>query len=75
MGKRNQQAAKTIVCRIERCMACHSCEIACAVAHSQSKELATAVLEEPKPQKRVTVEAAGSHALALQCRHCEVCTR
>jgi carbon-monoxide dehydrogenase iron sulfur subunit len=27
--------------------------------------------ESPKPQRRVTVEAAGEYAVPLQCRHCE----
>lgn len=56
---------------ISRCMGCHSCEVACAVAHSESKELAAAILEEPRPSSRVTVEAAGERAVPLQCRHCE----
>jgi len=61
---------KVIVCRVERCLGCRSCEMACAVAHSQSKDLMKAVLEHPQPQKRVTVEAAGGGGLPLQCRHC-----
>jgi carbon-monoxide dehydrogenase iron sulfur subunit len=68
---KSQAAGKTIICRIERCMACHSCEIACAVAHSQSQELGVAIQEETKPRSRVKVEAAGEHGLPLQCRHCE----
>jgi carbon-monoxide dehydrogenase iron sulfur subunit len=62
---------KMIVCRIERCLGCRSCELACAVVHSNSKELLKAVQEQPLPQKRVSVEAAGGHGLPLQCRHCE----
>ena len=72
MSKTKDKAAgKIIVCRIERCMACHSCEIACAVAHSASKDLQEALQEEPRPRRRVTVESAGEHGLPLQCRHCE----
>lgn len=62
---------KAIIINIERCLACKSCEIACAVAHSQSGVLEEAVREQPKPQRRVTVEAAGEFAVPLQCRHCE----
>ncbi len=62
---------KTIACRIDHCLACKSCEIACALEHSQSGSLTKAVSERPRPQRRVTVEAAGAHGLPLQCRHCE----
>jgi carbon-monoxide dehydrogenase iron sulfur subunit len=56
---------------LNKCMACHSCEIACAVAHSVSKVLHEAIGEEPRPMPRVSVEAAGDSSVPLQCRHCE----
>jgi len=56
---------------IEKCLACKSCEIACAVVHSKSGVLEEAVAESPRPQRMVTVEAAGEFAVPLQCRHCE----
>ncbi len=62
---------KTIVVNIEKCLACKSCEIACALAHSKSKVLEEAVAESPKPQRMVTVEAAGEFGVPMQCRHCE----
>jgi len=64
-------AGKTIVCRIERCLGCRSCEIACALAHCEFDDLREAVAAEPKPERRVRVVAAGPHGLPLQCRHCE----
>ncbi|HET6441216.1 MAG TPA: FAD-dependent oxidoreductase [Phycisphaerae bacterium] len=63
--------SKIIACRIEHCLGCRSCEMACALAHSESKDLRGAVKEHPLPQRRVTVETAGGHGLPLQCRHCE----
>ena len=60
-----------IIVNIDKCMACKSCEIACAVAHSQSKVLQEAIQEMPRPQSRVSVQAAGEFAVPLQCRHCE----
>ena len=62
---------KAIVVNIEKCLACKSCEIACALAHSKSKVLEEAVAESPRPQRMVTVEPAGEFAVPLQCRHCE----
>jgi len=62
---------KTIIINIEKCLACKSCEIACAVAHSKSGVLEEAIAEQPKPQRRVTVESAGGFGVPMQCRHCE----
>jgi len=62
---------KVIMVNIEKCLACKSCEIACAVAHSKSRVLEEAIAERPTPQRRVTVEASGQFAVPLQCRHCE----
>jgi len=63
--------SKVIMIDIERCLACKSCEIACAVAHSQSKVLEESITEQPRPQNRVTVESAGEFGVPMQCRHCE----
>ena len=62
---------KAIMINIEKCLACKSCEIACAVVHSRSKVLQEATQEALKPQRRVTVQAAGEFAVPLQCRHCD----
>jgi carbon-monoxide dehydrogenase iron sulfur subunit len=69
---------KRIYCKIAKCLSCRSCEIACAVAHSQSKTLAVAVREYPLPKHRVHVESIGIEgyarfvrSIALQCRHCD----
>jgi carbon-monoxide dehydrogenase iron sulfur subunit len=52
-------------------MGCRSCELACAVQHSQSKTLFGAVAEHPLPQKRLFVEGTSKVRLAVLCRHCE----
>ncbi len=54
----------------ERCVGCHSCEIACAVAHSASKTLLEASGEDAA-QSRVHVEYVDDHPVPIQCRHCE----
>ena len=68
---------KEIFCRIERCIGCRSCELACAVEHSQSKELGAAAQEEPRPAHRISVQAVDEkggkvrlRSVALQCRQC-----
>jgi carbon-monoxide dehydrogenase iron sulfur subunit len=60
-----------IVVRVDRCLGCKSCELACAVEHSESKELLKALNEKPKPRKRVSVEQGDGFVVPLQCRHCE----
>ncbi|MHC1636025.1 MAG: 4Fe-4S dicluster domain-containing protein [Candidatus Methanospirareceae archaeon] len=64
---------KGIFIDLERCVGCKSCEIYCAVEHSSSKELFTAISETPPPVKRINVEVVtmGEVSLPLQCRHCE----
>lgn len=63
---------KKIFCDTDRCLACKSCELACAVQHSQSKDLVSAVRETPLPRYRVKVLKTGKDSsLPLQCRHCE----
>jgi carbon-monoxide dehydrogenase iron sulfur subunit len=47
---------KQLFINIDKCLACRSCEIACALAHSQSKDLFSAIHEEPKPLPRTKVE-------------------
>jgi len=63
--------SKTIMVNIERCLACKSCEIACALAHSRSGILERALAERPMPQKRISVVPAEESAVPIQCRHCE----
>jgi len=62
---------KIIVVNMERCMSCHSCELACALAHSQKKELLEAVLSGEKSPTRVILEHFEDTTLPIHCRHCE----
>lgn len=56
---------------IDKCLGCRSCEIACAVEHSLSRDLHKAFLEAEKPHYRIFVTDAGGHAFPLVCRQCE----
>lgn len=60
-----------LVIDTERCVGCHSCELNCAVAHSESRKLFAAIFERPLPRNRVTVEHYRGTNIPLQCRHCE----
>jgi carbon-monoxide dehydrogenase iron sulfur subunit len=63
---------KEIFVRLDRCVGCHACELACAVEHSQSKTLFGAISERPAPRKRLYVEwVAPDRKLPVLCRHCE----
>ena len=64
-------AKGTITIRVERCLGCKSCELACAVAHSSAKDLTAAVQSEEKPGHRISVEACGPRAVPVHCNHCE----
>jgi carbon-monoxide dehydrogenase iron sulfur subunit len=63
--------AKMLTVDPERCLGCHSCVLACAMAHTDAATLAEALDAETPPQARVHVEPAGEYALPMQCRHCE----
>jgi len=63
---------KEIFVRLDRCMGCHSCELACAVAHSHSQSLYGAMAEQPRPKYRLYVESVSpSTPVPILCRHCE----
>jgi carbon-monoxide dehydrogenase iron sulfur subunit len=75
---------KRIYCEIDKCLACRSCELACAVIHSSSKTIIGAVSEIPLPKRFIQVESVDRNgklkhqrSLALQCRQCDeaVCVK
>jgi anaerobic carbon-monoxide dehydrogenase iron sulfur subunit len=64
---------KSIFVNSERCVACKSCEIACALNRSSlNKRLPEAIYEAPSPLSRVRVEDTDTdNGFPIQCRHCE----
>ena len=63
---------KTVFVNPERCIGCKQCQIACAVAHSESKNLFGAVFETPVPRPRILV-SPGLYldtSFPNKCRHC-----
>ena len=57
--------------RPERCMSCKRCVLACAVAHSKSKELLGAMKEFPRPHARVSLNVVGDMTVPTECKHCD----
>ena len=55
----------------EKCTGCRSCEMACAVEHSRSKDLYEAIFEEPTPKPRLKVVAVDFFNVPMRCQHCE----
>jgi anaerobic carbon-monoxide dehydrogenase iron sulfur subunit len=62
---------KIIIVDIQKCMACHSCEIACAVAHSESKELLQAICEENVMPPKIILDYYEDMSFPMHCRHCD----
>lgn len=63
---------KTVIVHPERCLGCKQCMLACAVEHSQSKNLFAALGEAIQPRPRLSVLPGQIHlAFANKCRHCD----
>lgn len=55
----------------ELCTGCHSCELACALSHTPSKELAGALLRGERTRALLWVEQVGRLKAPVVCRQCE----
>ncbi|WP_158913181.1 4Fe-4S dicluster domain-containing protein [Caulobacter sp. S45] len=53
------------------CMGCHSCELACAVAHADGHDLLSAISAHLPLQPRNHVVSVDGATMPLQCRQCE----
>lgn len=62
---------KIIVVNIEKCMGCHSCELACAVSHSKAGTLAEMIQNGERPGSRIVIEAIDRKPVPVNCSHCE----
>jgi carbon-monoxide dehydrogenase iron sulfur subunit len=63
-------AGKAIKIDAKKCVACHSCELACAVAHSSEGDLRAAALAGEKPGSRIRVKTVRGKPVPVNCRHC-----
>jgi len=55
----------------ERCVGCHTCELACAAAHTEAGSVLGAVLSGERLQPRNRVLQVDTVKLSTQCRQCE----
>lgn len=63
---------KKIFCDITRCVGCKTCELACAVEHSVTKDLFLAILERPRPKKRRDTQFIARDTFhSIGCQHCD----
>ncbi|WP_148135497.1 4Fe-4S dicluster domain-containing protein [Candidatus Formimonas warabiya] len=62
-----------LLVRTEKCVGCKTCELACSITHSRSKDLVGAFLSGERPVRRVTVETNPERTINLpvQCRQCQ----
>ncbi len=69
---RNPERVRMVFVNPELCIGCRQCEFACAVEHSQSRDAATAMSEDPPPRTRVHVEPGYTMATSFpnRCHHC-----
>jgi len=57
-----------IIIQADKCVGCKSCELACAVEHSECKELFRTIQETPAPAARLEVPPNKKFVI---CRHCK----
>ena len=63
---------ESVFIRPENCIGCKHCEIACTIEHSKTKNLYTAISEEPLPNPKIHVMPTfGIMAYPGKCAHCD----
>ena len=74
--------AKNIFCKIDLCRSCKSCEIGCAVMHTNSRDIYRLMEENGKARIKVEYSRKPENGfiikpLPVQCRHCKepLCVR
>lgn len=60
-----------IYANAQKCLGCHSCEMACAVSHGGDKGLFAAVQDQLALHPRMKVVVAGDVTIPMQCRQCD----
>lgn len=60
-----------IYANAQKCLGCHSCEMACAVSHGGDNGLFAAVRDQLPLHPRIKVVATGEVNIPMQCRQCD----
>jgi len=68
--KKQQRENAIVFCAPDKCLACHSCELSCAVAHGGS-DLFTSAARGLTLRPRNRVVGAAGVTMPVQCRQCE----
>lgn len=55
---------------VKKCLGCRSCEIACAIAHSENRELPSAITSGKLPLPGKKIYFAKGKNYPVSCRHC-----
>jgi anaerobic carbon-monoxide dehydrogenase iron sulfur subunit len=55
----------------KNCMACKSCELACALRHSASGDINIAICEYPRPFSRLSIVHSDGKLHLITCVHCK----
>ncbi len=67
------RALLTVFVDPKRCVGCGQCELACAFAHARTRDPVAALMETPRPQRRIHVQAGPTPNTSYpnKCRHCD----
>ena len=57
--------SRKITVTIDKCLGCHTCELACAIAHSQAKDIERILLAGERPGYRIHVETYGPRSVPV----------
>jgi len=72
-GERMAHVKKRLMVTIDPslCLGCRTCELQCALAHSEGGDLMSVIRSGEKPGHRVSVESHEGLPVPLHCQHCE----
>jgi anaerobic carbon-monoxide dehydrogenase iron sulfur subunit len=57
---------------MEKCVACYTCKMQCALQWTEKHDLFEASRERPHLQSRIRIKQVGDYTMPMMCRHCEV---
>lgn len=62
---------KNLFYKVDKCLGCKSCEIACALAHSAVNDVLKLIKEEARSLPRKKIYFSQGKNFPVSCRHCE----